>query len=63
MAARWRRISEVNGPFDRPTPVCCYCSVDNPRRALTVFDLLPLFHSDKTDRKQKSAAADADHWK
>jgi hypothetical protein len=55
IGGRWRHLAEVTWPFDRPTPVCYSCSVDIPRPALIVFELLAHFHLKKTDRKRKSA--------
>jgi hypothetical protein len=53
ITGRWRHIAEVTGPFDRPTPVCYWCSVDISLLALTDLKLFALFEVVKTDRKRK----------
>jgi hypothetical protein len=53
ISGRWRHLAEVTGPFDRPTPVCYWCSVDISRPAATVLELFALFEVVKTDRKRK----------
>lgn len=40
-------------PFDGPTLVCFYCSIDILRSSLLVFESLALFDALKTDWKQK----------
>jgi hypothetical protein len=52
-AARWRRMAEETVQFDRPTPVCYWCSVDNFRPAATVLKLIALFVALKADRRRK----------
>jgi hypothetical protein len=53
ISGRWRHLAEVTRPFDRPTPLCYWCSVDNSRPAATVLKLIALFYVVKTDRKRK----------
>jgi hypothetical protein len=43
ISGRWRHLAEVTGPFDRPTPVCYWWSVDISRPAATVLELFAIF--------------------
>jgi hypothetical protein len=43
ISGRWRHLAEVTGPFDRPTTVCQWCSVDISRPPATVLEVFPLF--------------------
>jgi hypothetical protein len=38
ISGRWRHIAEVTRQFDRPSPVCYWCSVDISRSAAAVLE-------------------------
>jgi hypothetical protein len=56
MSGRWRHLAEVTGPFDRPTPVCYWCSVDIFCAAPTVLELISVFPSRENGPEAEIAA-------
>jgi hypothetical protein len=55
---RWRHVAEVTGPFDRPTPLCYWCSVSISRPAATVLELIALFEVVTTEWKRQPPLGD-----
>jgi hypothetical protein len=53
MSGRWRHLAEVNRPFDGPTLVCYWWSVDISVLALTVRELFTLFEVANAGGKRK----------